>query len=29
MLILTRRTEETLIIGDDIRVTVLEARDGR
>jgi carbon storage regulator len=29
MLVLTRRTEESLIIGTDIIVTVLRARDGR
>jgi carbon storage regulator len=29
MLVLTRRINETIIIADDIRVTVLEIRDDR
>jgi len=29
MLILTRRQAETVVIGDNVRVTVLDIRDGR
>ena len=29
MLILTRRQAETVVIGDSVRVTVLDIRDGR
>jgi carbon storage regulator len=29
MLVLTRKTQEEIIIGDDIRLTVLEVRGGR
>jgi carbon storage regulator len=29
MLVLTRKTNEVIVIGDDIEVTVLESKDGR